>query len=192
MSTDTNIFLEHYGVMGMHWGQRKTERDTSKSGDLGKKILIGVAVVAGLVAVGGIANSVRLSTINKRMFGVLTNMNANRRNQEAGAKLVSDILRKKGDTKHADLLYDLVGDVSQNVSKKNLKDAAKEFDYVRKFSKSSNVRTVKERIKGVDTSRTDIPKSLRDSFKSRTFDTKYQELLKESGIDPLRTYRTLN
>lgn len=38
MSTDTEVFLEHYGVMGMHWGVRKDPVEVQKTKAVRKEV----------------------------------------------------------------------------------------------------------------------------------------------------------
>jgi hypothetical protein len=62
-------YLEHFGILGMHWGTRKVESGTSNSGSkkspaksgLSRKSKIGIGVGVGLVAAGGVAAAIFLS-----------------------------------------------------------------------------------------------------------------------------------
>ena len=90
-------FLAHYGKMGMHWGHRKAQDDTTtpRTGmSTKKKVLIGVGAVlavAGIVAIAVVLkkNGVSpVSTIKKTVNGA--------RKMSAGKDLATTLLKQQG------------------------------------------------------------------------------------------------
>lgn len=75
-------YLQHYGILGMHWGVRKDEAkgNKSQSSSIGKKFVLS-AVGVGLLALG--LNKARHSINNRRFMALLNKESVDRAKRAA-------------------------------------------------------------------------------------------------------------
>ena len=89
-------FLAHYGKMGMHWGHRKAQDDTTPRTGMStqKKVLIGVGAVlavAGIVAIAVVLKKNGISPVS-----AITKTVNGARKMSAGKDLATTLLKQQG------------------------------------------------------------------------------------------------